>query len=183
MKTLKHVGTEMALKANLHSVRSAPRPAAHAKAMLRAEIERLAEMGKPDVFGMIEHGEPINWPKLHLRVDVEGNVLTEGLPTVRGYGSLELAEAVGLVAWLNRDALIAKLDALLDEAADDQNALSDADRAKQIKILSGQLLDTERAECDLIAIAKGEVEYRSDTDPRALLGLANDMPAPRGDRY
>ena len=47
---------------------------------------------------MIEHGDDIQWPKLNLRVDVQGNAVTEGSPTVRGYGFLELAEAVGLVA-------------------------------------------------------------------------------------
>ena len=36
------------ISANMHTVRSAPRPASHAKARMRAEIERLAELGRPE---------------------------------------------------------------------------------------------------------------------------------------
>ena len=42
-------------------------------------------------------------------------------------GFVELFDSVGFTSWLNREALLAKIDGLVDEAADDENALSDGD--------------------------------------------------------
>ena len=129
---------------------------------------------------MIEHGADIQWPKQSVRVNVLGEMLSQGLPQIQGRGFAEVAETVGLMAWLHRDALIAAIDAEIDAVADDEHALTDADRAMKTKQLSDQLLTTERAECDLVAVTRGQIDYSDNVDPRALLGLSSDMPAPRG---
>ena len=47
--------------------------------------------------------------------------------------------------------------------------------------LRADLLAVERLECVAVE-ADGTDDYRADTDPRALLALADDLPAPRDER-
>jgi len=82
---------------------------------------------------------------------------------------------LGLMIWLHRDQMIAKICEQLDEIADDEEALSQAQREEMSAQISGDMLATERLETDCIwhADAKGDVlDFRADTSPLAVLGLS-----------
>ena len=67
-----------------------------------------------------------------------------------------------------------KVNAGLDEVADDQAALSQQQREEAEAQIMADALMIERAECSVIwhAEAKGEViDFRADTSPQALLGV------------
>jgi hypothetical protein len=86
-----------------------------------------------------------------------------------------------VLAWLERDRLIAALDHDIDAIADDGAALSDDDRAARLADLAGRALDLERREEELICLAANDgivIHRRPAADPRAVLGLAGDLPAP-----
>jgi hypothetical protein len=167
------------LRADLHTVRSAPLPSGQAKAIARQQIESLAERGRPDLFATIEAGEPPVLPTTDLSLEVYG-ITPEG-HAVTGRAAGQTIDAAALLAWLHRDTLIAKLEAEITARADDKAALSDAERRKREADLWSQMLDAERAECAFVAMAKGDVLHREDVDPRALLALASELPAPRTD--
>jgi hypothetical protein len=83
-------------------------------------------------------------------------------------------DAVALVAWLHKDALVAALDREIASEADDKAALSHEAREKAEAEVQGDLLDVERAENELVFEGWTEglpCEHRSDINPVALLGL------------
>jgi hypothetical protein len=73
----------------------------------------------------------------------------------------EMPDALGLIAWLFRDELIAKIEASIDQASDNGAVLSEKERQEQEAEISGDMLAIERAECNLIwtAEAQGEVIF------------------------
>ncbi|UGY27178.1 hypothetical protein HU675_0010695 [Bradyrhizobium septentrionale] len=164
------------LRAEADRVRAAPLPSS---VVLQREIERindLAEMGKPDAFDAIERGADLQWPTIAIDESVWG-----------GHGRIKIKtpDAMALIAHLFRDQMIAAAKAAIEAAADDDAALSDVDRAKLIGEAERDALAVEREECALIRAAKAAgqpVLFRPDTDPRAVLGLADDMPAPAAQR-
>jgi hypothetical protein len=86
----------------------------------------------------------------------------------------ETTDTVGLLCWLFKDQLLAKINAALDEAADDKAALTREQREEMEATITTDALAVERAECAAIwhADARGEViDFRRDTTPQALLGL------------
>jgi hypothetical protein len=155
------------LAADAHRVRSAPFPSADVKAQLRQQIAQLAEAGRPNVDGAIEHGQQVSFPM----ITMQSLVRNVDAPAI---GFSETIDALALIAWLHRDALIARIEAEVDEIADDKAALSDAEREKQLVAISIQALGVERMEVALIwhAEAKGEViDFRANTTPQAVLGV------------
>jgi hypothetical protein len=117
---------------------------------------------------------------------MEGTLMTEGFPMVmssslvRGIDTPALAfsetvDALGVMCWLFKEQMLAKINAGLDEVADDKAALSQQQREEMEAQISSDMLAIERAECALIwhAEANGEVIdfSRSDTSPLAVLGL------------
>ena len=85
----------------------------------------------------------------------------------------ETPDVLGLLAWLLRDQLLAKINAGFDEIADDKVALSQAQREEAEARIRADMLATERSECSLIWIAesRGEViDFGSTTTPMAVLG-------------
>lgn len=165
-----------ALQAELHRVRSAPRPAALAKAAIAAEITVLAEAGKPDPFRVIEEGEGIEWPKTPLVARVSGDALSKDGPlTLDAISRTEAPHAVALIAYLFRDALIAKLNAEVDALADDSAALTPEERATKETALLAKLLGCEHDEEAMIEHAEAdgfEVLRRREASPLAVLGVA-----------
>lgn len=158
------------LQSDLLAARAAPRPSAEAKKIARTQIEGLAETGRPDVLNVVEYGEQIKWPE-----DPGHFIANQGPPPAQ-------VNTVALLAWLNRDALIAAVSREIDEVADDANALTDEERGKRTKTVGADLLAVQREEEDFIGLAAKQglpVARRSDADPRAVLGLADDAPAPR----
>jgi hypothetical protein len=68
----------------------------------------------------------------------------------------------------------ARINAGIDEVADDKNALDERQRADMTAQITADELLIQRAECSLIwhAEAQGEIiDFRADTSPLALLGI------------
>jgi hypothetical protein len=160
------------LRADLHRIRSAPYPSSHAKAQMRAQIEQLAERGTPSVSRLIELDGP---------VDFQTQSLTSEVHTAqRSLAFTETADALALVAWLHRDALVAALDAEINTEADDAHALSHEARQQREAETMSDLLEIERQEAELCWRAQREnlpIEHRGDCAPLALLGLKLITPA------
>ncbi len=163
------------LTAQIRATRSAPIPSAKAKEIARYQIEAFAERGRPEVDRLIAHGEPVAWPTTN-----PGPLLVDG-----GNGGVVFpapgADATALLAWLHRDELIAKIETEIDANADDGRALSDDKRAERLHELAAAMLEVERAEEAAIELANASgsaILRRREADPRAVLGLADDCPAP-----
>ena len=155
------------LKADLHRIRSAPYPSAHARAKVRQEIEALAMRGAPSVSDVIEHDRSVIWPTQNIR----SQVYNTEVPSV---AFAELPDTLALFAWLHRDGLIAALDREITSEADDKAALSHEARGKAEAEVMGDLLSVEREEAELTWLAQSQglpVEHRADTSPIAVLGL------------
>ena len=99
---------------------TAPNPSSRAKEIIRAEIERHAELGRPDVSAVVDHGDPIRWPISH-------KFKGERLLAARGDDHLD---GFAIVTWLFKSQLIDALEKDVDAFADDTAALSATDRAK-----------------------------------------------------
>jgi hypothetical protein len=152
------------LKADQHRIRSAPFPSSHAKAQVRAQIEALAQQGAPSVSNLIEHDRPISWPTQVLRSAVHAETPSIAFAEVHG--------VLPVIAWLHRDALIARLDAEIDAEADDAGALTHEERQRQEAEVMGDLLEIERQEAAVVWRAMDErlpVEHRADCSPLAIL--------------
>jgi hypothetical protein len=144
------------------------------KAKMRQQIEQLAQVGTPDVASLVEHDRPIEWARQQVQSEVRGG---ERL----GLGFAETPDAVALLAWTFKDALIARLDAEINAEADDKSALSHEEREKRAAVVQSDLLDLERQECQLTGMAQAErlpVEHRADINPVALLGVRLVTTAP-----
>lgn len=155
------------LHADAHRARSAPYPSSHAKAQMRAEIERLATLGQPDVSALIELDGKIAWPIQNLQSRVYNS-------EAGATAFAETPDTLALVAWLHRDALIAALDREIATEADDAAALSHEAREKAEAEVMADLLAIERDECSLTWAAQTRgfpIEHRSDCSPLALLGV------------
>jgi hypothetical protein len=82
------------------------------------------------------------------------------------------------ICWLARDLLVERLCAEVDELADDSRALDASMRGFREHELLTQMLAVERMECAAIEHAEQNgttIEYRSDCDLRAVLGLADNV--------
>jgi hypothetical protein len=157
------------LAADRHRLHSAPWPSKMAKQAARAMIERLADAGAPDLDVAIEHGQPISFAQTTLRSAVLRNL--EGQPTI---AHTETIDVLGTMCWLFRDQIVSKIEAELDQIADDGNALDQSQRERVEAEIDASVLAVERAECSLIwhADAKGEqINFRSATSPQAVLGI------------
>jgi hypothetical protein len=160
------------LAANVDRYRAAP---LHSSVVLQAEIRRIdahAKRGAPDADPAIETGAALTWPVVRFR---------EVFPIV-GKLEFERPDTMAILCHLFRPQMIEAAKAAIAAAADDAAALSDADRARLIGEAQRDALAVEREECALVkaAIAAGQpASFRPDTDPRAMLDLADDMPAPQ----
>ncbi len=93
------------LKADLHRVRSAPYPSAHALKRLVEIVTRLAR--EPDVSLLLEHDADIFWPTLRKQAEVVGS-------EQRSLAFHETTDTIGLLAWLMKDTLTKKLSELVE---------------------------------------------------------------------
>jgi hypothetical protein len=133
------------LKADLHSIASAPFPAAHAKQRMKEQIEALAIQGAPIISDLIEHDRKIIWPTLR----VQSDVVNAATPALAGLAFAEVPDGVALTCWLHKDALVKRLAAEIDSEADDGAAMSHEARQIAEAEIAGDLLDAERQECFL----------------------------------
>jgi hypothetical protein len=117
------------------------------------------------VSNLLEHDRDIVWPTQMLRSDVRGG----------DHPALAFAEVHGvlpILAWLQKEALIKRLDAEIDAEADDDAALTHEARQQREAEVQGDLLDIERQEAALVWRGMDErlpVEHRSDSSPLAIL--------------
>lgn len=116
----------------------------------------------------ILHGRPIRFPET--LETAEGVSATEAV-----YVQLKSPDAFALLAWLQKDELIRRIDAAIDAEADDATAISEEDKKQRIAQIKSEILVIEREECaDIEAAASvGQViAFRDDTSPEAVLGIA-----------
>ncbi len=161
------------LDADRHRVASAPWPSAEAKRRARTEIDELAERGQPSALPLVESKDgPIRWAERSYSDVLIGDRLVSAVGD---------PQALPLLFWLHRDAIISKIEQQIDEIADDSSALTKEQRTEQIGEIDRDRLAVQREEEHWIGVAVdgGMTSLRRpDADPRAVLGLADDMPAP-----
>jgi hypothetical protein len=158
-------GEVAALRAERERIASAPLPSSEVKAAARAEVERMAEAAVPRVaHGFV--GRPIIWPKASRHTHTGE------------HDTAEFFDARALVFWAHKDAILARLNAEIDAAADDGAAVSTERRKAEAVRLSAAILAAEREEEALIEAAPPGllIQRRPDHDPRAILGLSDDLP-------
>jgi hypothetical protein len=162
------------LKADLAETQAAPWPSQLVKQRARAQIDALAERGRPVCLPAIEIGREIVFRTTDARVDVASAAGS-------AIGTAAVEDVLGLVAWLFGSELIAAVEREISEVADDAHALAPDDRKKRESALASEILQCERSEAALIeaAAADGiELPRRPDMDPRAVLGLSSSLPRP-----
>lgn len=165
----------VALKSRLREIERAPRPSAEAKARASRQINQLVERGRPDV-GYLFSGGDIKWPEAY------GQPFAIGEPplVVRTPASID---ALALTAWFQREELLAAVNREIDRQANDNAALNDQQRATALAETRAALLLAERQEEWLIekaALTGTTIFRRRDADARAILGLSDECPPPRG---
>ncbi|MGB7013346.1 MAG: hypothetical protein WBD97_23485, partial [Pseudolabrys sp.] len=166
---LRHRARE--LKSDMARIDSAPFPSEGARVKARQTVEALAQRGAPSVSRLIEHDADLEFASENQSVPI----IARGADApVTGAVAWSQPDVLALFCWLNRDALIAKLDEEITNEADDKNALSHAERERRSAEVASDLLATEREECSWLWKAMDEklpVAFRGDTNPVALLGL------------
>lgn len=167
------------LKSIRHGVRSAPWPSTDSKRGARQQVEALRKRGTPHLMGFIEepNHEEIEWPATRVN-------LKSAVTTASGFAAGNIVDALGLLAWLMPDQLLAALAREIDLLSDDEHALDEKTRTKREQELAVAILAAEREEEALIELAWSQgtdIGRRATADPRAVLGLADDLPAPRED--
>jgi len=157
-------------RAALHTIESSPFPSAYCKRRMIEQITALAERGRPSVSRLVEHDAAagVDFADEHRTVSV---TLAKEATVV---GWME-PDALALVCWLHKDALIARLDEEIISEADDDSALSHQERERRAAEVQSSLLATERIDCAATWLAMSQnlpVEFRPDTNPVALLNVA-----------
>jgi hypothetical protein len=153
------------LRAELRRIESAPYPSAHAKAKCRAAVEALAQRCVVDVGRVVAHDGEIVWPTQVLRAQVFNS--KEPI-----YISTEVPDTLALFAWLNREALIKRLDVEVAAIADDKAALTPEVRQQSEAKVLDDLLSVERDESALVWLAQEQglpAEHRGDCAALAIL--------------
>lgn len=160
------------------AIDDAPIPSSIAKEKARAEIERLAAKGRPNVMALIEsHDGSIQWPTKYEGAPI---VWADGRPV--GFAGRDgwSFDPLSFAVWLHRDELLRRIEAEIADKSDDASALTDETRAKKRAQTAGAILAAEREEERLIELAEEagvSIGRREDADPRAILGI--EGPAPR----
>jgi hypothetical protein len=166
------------LKSDLDHIRFASWPSSEAKKLARSHVDALVERGRPNVFDLINNRGQIAWP----------TVTTQqmSMPVTAGQDAQLILTTVhddlAIMAWLDRDAMVARLDAEIDSCSDDSEALTAEQRATKTSEVLSDMLAGEREEEVLIERMEASGSSflrRTDADPRAVLGLSSEMPAPR----
>src|SRR3546814_2136087 len=119
IETLRQQG--VSIEEELADVLAAPPTRGEIKASLREEVERLARRGQPGI-----SGTRLSIPTSPIDTLI---VTSDG---VTGSGRGMVPDAVGLIAWLiGPEALVERIDALVDASADDSVALSSEERDRK----------------------------------------------------
>jgi hypothetical protein len=163
------------LRADAHRVASCPYPSSHTKRKMREAIEALAMRGTPSVSRLVELNGEIDFADLQHRIPV----ITD---KDAGIATLIETDALGLIAWLFKPALIAALDNEIADESDDKIALSEQQRAEQVAQIERDIVERERIESELIWTAWQQgtaVEHRTDAQRARAARLEADHRATR----
>ena len=166
------------LKSDLNCVRAAPWPNRPAKRKMREWIELLAEVGRPHAENLIEYDELPTLPMRSHQVRV-----VNAAPETIGFS--EQPDAMALLMWLHRDALVAALEREIDDCSDDKIALDGKARAQKEAEALADIVAVEREEVALIEEARAQgipITLRPDTDARAVLSIEWVVAPPREPR-
>lgn len=156
------------LQADARRVEASPFPSAYARKRMREKIAVLVERGKPNVSRLVEHDGDIDFVEASHLVPVIGK-------TEANIAAWQQPDAFLLTCFLNRDALIAALDAEIAAESDDSNAMTIDQRQKATATLMSDMLACDCELSELIWKAQAEglaAEFRPDASPLAVLGLA-----------
>lgn len=165
------------LRSEINAVRAAPISSDEMKKLARQQIDELAAKGAPN-FSPLVYGGTIQFPRVHVQGQILGGGLAE--PAITSHNADQDPYAV--MAFVMRDAFIARAEEVIAQIADDENALSPAQRVEREKELREDILLIERAEVRIInalAASGAMVQFREDSDPRAVLNLSSALPAAR----
>jgi hypothetical protein len=155
------------LAAGRHRVNSSAWPSSLLKQEAKAQIQQWAEAATPDFDSMVEHHSPLVLPTVSV------SSLVRGTETP----ALAFGEVIDprLVCWVLMDQLVAKVNAGLDEVADDKHALDQKQREEMLAQINMDYLAAERNEVACIWHAEAQqgevIDLRSTTTAQAVLGL------------
>lgn len=161
-------GELLAIWEEISDVRSAPKPSAEIKAALAAYVDRLAAEGQPGLELFVDDLQTINLPKTRVSLHT---FLVGGSA---GVAAGDVPDATKLLIWLCRDLMVERLEALVDGLAEDDVALSAAERTERLAALETRKLEVERREADLLHLADEAgtpIMPRRDMNPAAFLGV------------
>jgi len=145
-------------------VSKAPMPIEEAKAGATAEIDKLAESGRPRA-RVRNDRVSLDWPLHRVAAEPSGMHSIPSAP-----------DAAALAAWAHRDAICAELESQIDAEYDGVDlALSDTEKRDRVKFLDAEILTAERKLAEAIWQAQeagSDVDFPGRMDPRAVLGIA-----------
>ena len=150
-----------AIDAEWRAVEDAPLPAGELKARVVAEIDALAEKGRPTVRPRDRFGGGVSGVAEALRLRTAGGLLVS-----------DMSGPFGI--WLHREAIIGRLHGEVDKL-DLSNALTDEARDSALSRLLDQRLELSFVEESHICQAEAEgtqIARRRAADPRAVLQIA-----------
>jgi hypothetical protein len=130
-------------------------------------LAQIATAAAPDVARAISNGLPVSFPTMMQTAMVRG-------VDVPAAAFTETTDSFGVMCWLFQNQMQEKIFAAIDAAASDKDALSQEQREQMEATITAAMLDCERLEtaCIWAADSEGEViDFRSTTDPRAVLGV------------
>jgi hypothetical protein len=169
------------LRDELAAVEAATLPADVAKQKARAQIAELAGKGKPHVLELLEGRKQFSFAKVFRA----GEFAYDHAGQIAGRASRDRYEddALATLCWLFERELTAAIEREIDEHSDPSSALTDEQIVKKRGQLHSAIIQVQREE--EAAIEAGSqagisIPRRPDADPRAVLGLSDAMPAPRG---
>ncbi len=150
----------------LTKAENAPAPAADLKARAFAEVDAIADAGKPTVYTTTRGSSPINL-KRQLELSAHATGGDASGVSIRGNAG------ANFFVWLMRDEIRQRIGAMID-AAPQAGVMSDDEREQAFRQIAEQRLELERIEEHLIATAEVDgrhIARRADADPRAVLGI------------
>jgi hypothetical protein len=165
------------LRAELRAVSDAPEPSSVTKARLLSELDVLAARGAPDIRRSIEYGQPLAIGPTRLQqATIHGHVVAPDAPVIAGFSHVAVFDHEAAHAWANRAMLAQHIEAEVAALCDDTGAITAEDKGARSTEIRAAILEAERTEEAAIEAAGGTITRRPDMDPRACLGLSDQLP-------
>jgi hypothetical protein len=145
---------------------------AEAQARMRADVNALAERGRPDVTGVL-FGGSVEWP--------QRQVVANGYGEHQATIATHIDDALAVAVRACRDEIVAKLSAEIEVNGDDRTAVAAADRPGLIAASKVKLLELQHvAEAIICRMeAEGHFVTRPCNNPLVLLGVDDGTLAAR----